>query len=384
MQPQCDLLIVGAGPFGLAMSAYARHLGIDHLVLGEPMHFWRTHMPKRMYLRSACDWHLDPLEVHTMERFLQERGTTAKEVEPLSLEVYLAYAAWFQQRKQIETQPWLVERLDFIQGSEHPLRATTAGGRSIAARRVLLALGFKHFKHLPPELVEQLPGGRYSHTCDLVDFRQLQHQRCLIIGGRQSAFEWAALASEAGARCVHLSFRHDAPAFAASDWSWVNPLVDAMVENPAWYRKLPEAEKEALGRRFWAEGRLKLEPWLKSRIASERITLWPRTRVVACCELPGGELAVSLDCGTKLTVDHVVLATGYKVSIEQVPLLAHGSALERLVTRNGYPVLDDHFQTSVPGLFITSMPASQDYGPFFAFTVSVRASAKIIGEALVN
>jgi hypothetical protein len=43
-------------------------------------------------------------------------------------------------------------------------------------------------------------------------------------------------------------------------------------------------------------------------------------------------------------------------------------------------VLDDHFQTSIPGLFITSMPATQDFGPFFSFTVAVRASAQLICE----
>ena len=66
----------------------------------------------------------------------------------------------------------------------------------------------------------------------------------------------------------------------------------------------------------------------------------------------------------------------------QVPLLAQGNLLQRLETRNGSPVLDERFQSSVPGLFITSMPAAQVFGPFLAFTVSVRASAKVIASAL--
>jgi hypothetical protein len=36
----------------------------------------------------------------------------------------------------------------------------------------------------------------------------------------------------------------------------------------------------------------------------------------------------------------------------------------------------------VPGLFVTSMPAVRDLGPHFAFTVAVRASARLIGAAL--
>jgi hypothetical protein len=49
---------------------------------------------------------------------------------------------------------------------------------------------------------------------------------------------------------------------------------------------------------------------------------------------------------------------------------------------NGVPVLDQHLQTSVAGLFMTSMVATRDFGPFFAFTVAVRTSAKLIGQAL--
>ena len=47
------------------------------------------------------------------------------------------------------------------------------------------------------------------------------------------------------------------------------------------------------------------------------------------------------------------------------------------------PVLDEHFQTNIPGLFITSMAAGQDFGPFFGFTISVRTSAQLIGQALM-
>ena len=53
MEQKVDLLIIGAGPFGLAMSAYARHLGIDHVIVGKPMDFWKANMPEGMYLRSG-------------------------------------------------------------------------------------------------------------------------------------------------------------------------------------------------------------------------------------------------------------------------------------------------------------------------------------------
>ena len=41
--------------------------------------------------------------------------------------------------------------------------------------------------------------------------------------------------------------------------------------------------------------------------------------------------------------------------------------------------LCEQFQTNIPGLFITSLPATQDFGPFFGFTYGVGTSAKVIG-----
>ena len=249
----------------------------------------------------------------------------------------------------------------------------------------LLALGFAPFKHVPEDLARVLPDGHVQHTCDMVDFRDVRGKRCLIVGGRQSAFEWAALMCEAGAEAVHVAYRHDSPAFAAADWSWVNPLVDGIAANPGWFRRLTQSERDAVNHRLWAEGRLKLEPWLASRVRRPEITLWPRTRVVAADARAGGGCAITLDGheGVRvLEIDRIVLATGYKVDISRVPLLTRGNLLPRVQVDSGAPRLDEHFQSSVRGLFMTSLLATRDFGPFFGFTVAVRTSAKLIGQAL--
>ena len=41
-----DVLIIGAGPYGLSLGSRLRHLGIDYRIVGVPMSFWRQHMPK--------------------------------------------------------------------------------------------------------------------------------------------------------------------------------------------------------------------------------------------------------------------------------------------------------------------------------------------------
>lgn len=377
---ETNLLIIGAGPFGLAIAAQAAHAGIDHLIVGKPMEFWRKHMPKGMYLRSACDWHLDPQNKDTIEKFLETQGKTSNDVEPLALDFYLSYVDWFQQQQNIHPLPLYIRQLD---SSSHGFVATTVDG-TIHARRVVLAPGFKHFTNVPDDLRNRLPVGRFVHTCEFTDFSNSAGRRYLIIGGRQSAFEWAALLVEADAAAVHVAHRPESPKFEDADWSWVNALVDNMVENPSWFRNLSQQEKDQIAHRMWAEGRLKLETWLVPRLQSDRVHIWPRAEVLHCREQDDGALQVELSNSEAVVVDEIVLATGYKVNIAQLPILASGNILAALQTRNGFPELDDHFQTSVPGLFITSMPASQDFGPFFGFTVAVRAAAQLIGKAWVS
>ncbi len=380
MKSHTSLLIIGAGPFGLSLAAEAQHLGINYIIVGKPMGFWQENMPDGMFLRSACDWHLDPSNQDTIEAYLQTQGLTSADVEPLSLAFYLDYAAWFQDQQGIEPVPMFVQQLDVFPEKTPRFRATMADGSTIHADTVAIAPGFKPFKNEPAELVAHIPAGRYSHTCEHVDFNDMAGRRCLIVGGRQSAFEWTALLQEAGATAVHVVHRHDTPAFAEADWSWVNPLVDAMLDNPGWFRNLTPSEKDAVNRRLWDEGRLKVEPWLAERVLTDRVQLWPNSFITACDEMPDGTLSVTLNNGTTLTVDHIILATGYRVNINQVSFLAQGNILDNLATADGYPLLDEQFQANIPGLFITSMPATRDFGPFFAFTISVRTSAKLIGR----
>ena len=368
----------------MATAAYARSAGIEYLIVGIPMDFWQTHMPDGMLLRSGCDWHLDPLNLHTIEAFLQARGLVPGDVEPLSIELYREYASWFQRAKRLEPIPQLVRRLDWTPDGADHFSARLEDGRTVAARDVVVAIGFEYFKNLPDDLVALLPQGRYSHTCDLVDFEALAGRTCLIIGGRQSAFEWAALIAEAGAAAVHICHRHETPRFTESDWRWVDPLLERIEREPDWFRGLSSPEREVIDRRFWVEGRLKLEPWLHPRIQGAPVTLWSNSHVVACRTTPDGYLLVSLDGGQTLTVDHVILATGYDVDVARVPFLAAGNTLDNLESRDGHPVLSGEFQSSLPGLYITSMMATRDHGSFLAFTVSVRASARMIVRAIAR
>lgn len=377
-----ELLIIGAGPFGLAIAAHVKRLGIDHIVVGEPMGFWKRHMPGNMYLRSGIHWHLDTSGVFTIEQFLRSRGLTESDVEPFPLDVYVAYADWFQRQMELEITPAHVVRLDRIPDHRPTFRAALLDGSGIVAKHVAVAVGFEPFTHVPADLVEGLAPGRFEHTCTAVHLEELAGQRCLIIGGRQSAFEWAALAAEAGAASVDVSYRHDTPRFAQSEWMWADRLVQRFTDEPGWYRRLQQSERDALAGRFWQEGRLKLEPWLEPRIRAGGVRLWPRSQILAASVAAGDTTSVRFDSGSSIEVNRVIFATGYKPDVTRVPFLSAGNLLADIDSRNGCPVLNDVMQSSVPDLYFTSLLATSDFGPFFGFTIAARTAARLVGRGL--
>ena len=228
------LLVVGAGPYGLATAAHAKRRGIEPLVAGEPMAFWRRNMPERMLLRSGTDWHLDAAGVDTFEAFLIRQGIEPAELSPVPLQTFLDYAGWFAERAGIRPRRTLVTRLERAPGG---FAAGLEDGASVTAAAVVAAPGIASFPVIPDWLPASLPDDRWSHTCSLVSFERLEDARLLIVGGRQSAFELAAL--------------------------------------------LAEAEREAIGRRLWAEGRLKLESSLTPQLPEGVVHGRPLTSVAA-------------------------------------------------------------------------------------------------------
>ena len=377
--PDTDLLVVGAGPFGLALAAESCRQGLRTTVVGRPMSFWRDHMPDGMLLRSASDWHLDVAGEATIEAYLAEVGTTPAEAEPLTRQLYLAYVEWFARQKELTPVPLHVTRLDRDGAG---LRATLEDGSTVTAGSVALALGMGAHPRVPAELAALLPAGSWRHSRDAVELSAGAARRYLLVGGRQSAFEWAALLAEGGAASVDVVHRHDTPAFATADWTWATAIVSRTVDDPGWFGRLSHLDQDVLRARLWSEGRLKLEPWLAGRLPADVVRVRQRTGLVAASRRADGSVSVSLTSGEQLVVDEVVLCTGYLPDVADLDLLT-ADDLPPLAVDNGCPVLDDGFRTSTPGLYATSFLATQHFGPFFGFTLAARMSAAVLTRAVV-
>jgi thioredoxin reductase len=215
-----------------------------------------------------------------------------------------------------------------------------------------------------------------------VNFDELAGARVLIVGGRQSAYEWAALIAEHGAERIDVVHRHDVPRFERVSWAFVDAHVERTLSVPGYWRNLPQTERDAVDRRFWEVGRLTLEYWLTPRLGSERIRRWPGVEVVeATAARHDDAVRVVLSNSTELAVDYVVFACGYRAQLGNVPYLQ--GVLDQVQLADGFPVLDEAFQTTLDGLYITGFSATRDFGPFFGFVKASPAAATVIVRDLV-
>lgn len=374
-----ELLVVGAGPYALSTAALARERGIRTVILGRPMGFWRENMPEGMFLRSGPDWHLDGAAIHTLEAYLEEKEIQPEEVDPIPIGVFLDYAEWFRKTKGLEVREAFVDELVKPNGR---FEATLQGGERVVADAVVSAPGICHYASVP-DWASSLPPGCATHTCDLVRFEEMDGARVLIIGGRQSAYEWAALIREHGAARIDIVHRHDIPRFERVSWKFVDAHVEQTLSVRGYWRNLSNSEQQAIAMRFWEVGRLTLEYWLIPRLEWEGISRWPGTEVVEVTQDGDeAELRVLLSNSTRLTVDRVVFASGYRADLANVPYTAR--VLGEVRVADGFPVLDEAFQTTLDGLYITGFSATRDFGPFFGFVKGSPAAATLIVRDLLT
>src|ERR1700678_3378625 len=119
----CEVIVIGAGPYGLAAAAHLKASGIETRVFGEPMSFWRCHMPKGMFLRSpwgATDIS-DPGKALLLDAYIAEQQIAR--TRPLPLETFVDYGSWFQARAVPALDRRMVERIE----------PTASGFRIVAA-----------------------------------------------------------------------------------------------------------------------------------------------------------------------------------------------------------------------------------------------------------
>src|SRR5260370_39434836 len=182
-----SVAIIGAGPYGLAVAAHLRAVGVSARVFGSPMAFWKDQMPRGMLLRSAWDAsHIgDPMNTLSLNTYQAKLGSPIN--RPVPLERFIDYGMWFQQYAAPDLDPRHVARLERA-GPGFTLDLD--GGERVHADRAVIATGLAMFTRRP-EQFDGLPADLASHSAEPRDLARFAGQSGMGGGSRPSAVETA-------------------------------------------------------------------------------------------------------------------------------------------------------------------------------------------------
>jgi len=119
--------------------------------------------------------------------------------------------------------------------------------------------------------------------------------------------------------------------------------------------------------------------WLKPRVV-DKVKLHEMEEVQAMKEIDGG-VALTLSNNETLIADHVVLGTGYRVNIQNLPML-HPSLLSSIQTYGNAPILNTRFESSISGLYFVGASSVSSFGPFYRFVVGADAAARRVASSI--
>jgi hypothetical protein len=383
---RCDVAVIGAGPYGLAAAAHLKAAGLATRAFGHSMAFWRRNMPRGMKLRHATGFS-DPDGRFSLGAYGETNAAAA--IRPLPIETFIAYGEWFQRHAVPDLDRRKVTR---VAPGANGFHLQLEGGDTVEAGRVVIALGLKNQDFRPAEFLG-LPDRLVSHSCEHADFDQFRGRRVAVIGRGQSACESAVLLQEAGAQAELLGrgpihwIGAETPGHGATSVMWrlhdlvtpafsIGPFpLNWLVDTPTLMHRMPPALRERIGTRCL---RPAATAWLRPRWSEVRVA---SGRTVRYAQPAGEKMSLRLDDGATLEVDHVLLATGYRVDIAKYRILAP-ELLGRVDCVDGYPVLSAGFESSVPGLHFVGSSAVASFGPLMRFVAGTGYAGRAVAHAV--
>ena len=392
--PNPVVCIVGAGPFGVSVAAHLQFIGINFRIFGVPISRWLSQMPERMFLKSeSCASSLcDPKGRYTLARYCRDASIPYPEYgTPVSRALFAQYAMSFQEKLVPKVEDVTVT---MVSKSPAGFEVVLSSGETFEAGRVIVATGLDHMAHIPEQLAS-LPAELRSHSQDYNDLSGFKGREVTVIGGGQSGLETAAILREDGAS-VHLLVRKPSLAWNAPPSvvhrsryeRWRRPrtkfgdglglwVYDNM---PGLFRRLPQRIRlEESPRRAGSCWGMVAKRSGRRKVANPARTSHPwsrgarRTRRAANSD--------QSERMQELVTDHVIAATGYQFNFHNLPFLSQGIKLQ-LRHEQHSPRLSANFESSMPGLYFTSLGSANSFGPAMRFLAGADYTVRRISRHL--
>lgn len=390
----CDVAIVGAGPYGLSVAAHLKVAGVDFRIFGDPMEFWRNHMPKGMHLKSEgfASSLYDPGSTFTLQTFCMERGLPYANIgSPVPLEVFSEYGLEFQKRFVPELE---CQRVTLVQRSPGGFNLTLGNGESFTARRVVVAVGLTYFEYVPPELAE-LPREFLTHSSKHSALDHFKGRNIAVVGAGASALDLAALLQQAGAkvevvaRVPRIRF-HDPPDNLNPSWldRLRTPVTGIglgwklfMCANlPLVFRLMPKQFRIDKVRKILGPAPC----WfIKEQVVGKVGINLGVTITKATAEGKKLNLQLTDSNGSKkeLGVDQVIAATGYRPDLRRLAFL-DSSIVTGIKCVDKSPALSSNFESTVKNLYFVGVTAANTFGPLLRFAYGAGFAAPRLSKHL--
>jgi thioredoxin reductase len=394
MLSHSNIAIIGAGPYGLSLAAHLGARGVEHRILGDPMQFWRGHMPKGMLLKSDgfASTLYDPAGDFTLRHYCKERGIAYADIGvPVRLEDFCAYGLAFQKRFAPNLDNKRVTSLDRSQGG-FTLRLND--GESFTAQRVVIATGLSHFEHVPTELAG-LPADLLSHSSAHADCSQFKGRDVTVVGGGASATELGTLLHESGAGVRMIARRPsidihsrmpDRRTLAETIRNPLSPIGPGwksrfFTDLPLVFHRLPKPVQDRLVKGFLGPA----GGWfLRGRF--DKVPVLAGRRIMAA-EGSGGRAILWLESARgdtqRIETGHVIAATGFRADVRRVSFLS-ADIKSQLKLNDDAPALSSQFESSVPGLFFVGAAAARSFGPVLRFACGAKFAAGHLSNHLAR
>lgn len=392
----CDVAVIGAGPYGLSIAAHLKGMGIDFRIFGRPMHTWLNHMPRGMRLKSEgfASYLYDPGMKFTLADYCKEYGLHYADIgSPVPIETFTAYGLEFQRRFLPELEEKMIVSMKKSSGG---FEIKLEDGEVFTARRVVMAVGLTHFEYMPPMLAA-LAGEFVTHSARHTTFERFKGREVAVIGAGASALDIAALLHQSGV-AVHVVARkpairfHDPPdTLHPTFWQQLRTPVTGI--GPGWklwwctnapfiFRLMPEKFR-------FEKVKTILGPapgwFIKDEVVGKMPFHLGVNITAANVKNNRVELQLSGANGVAetLTVDHVISATGYKVDLKRLTFVAP-EVLSQIRAVQDTPVLSANFESSVSGLYFIGTSSANTFGPLMRFAFGARFAAKRVSRHLAK
>jgi len=393
---KCDVAIIGAGPYGLSIAAHLKAEGVDFRIFGHPMHTWLAHMPKGMKLKSEgfASRLYDPGSTFPLEVYCKENDIPYAHIGlPVPLEVFASYGLEFQRRFVPGLENNLVTSL---RRSPEGFRLGLDDGRSLIARRVVMAVGLTHYENMPANLAA-LGESFATHSARHNTVDQFKGREVIVVGAGASALDLAALLYQAGAKVQVVARKpvirfHDPPDNLKP--SLIDRLRTPMTGiGPGWklflcanaplvFRKMPQDFR-------FEKVRTVLGPapcWFIKEQVVGKIPLNVDVRITEAKVFNGRvnlQLADSRGTQSTLVADHVIAATGYRVDLRRLAFM-DSDLQSAILSAEQTPVLSSNFESTVPGLYFVGTSAANTFGPLLRFAFGAGFTAHRLSRHLAK